>query len=294
MVQVGGLGPLMLVGPTPQRAVERYVRGLTRKDVFPGEATTLRRWATHLAPGKEPSRGRRPVIGIQLNAVDQMLGRRVTAAQRVAGHVRRAGGEPVFLPPGYSASKAGALLDRIDHLVLLGGDDVHPSLYGQKVTHARDLNRVRDRYEHRLVIQALTRRLGIDGICRGMQLLNVVAGGTLHQDILLDRATLRPHRTQRGKIVRHQVLLDGKGETARCVGRGCMVVKSLHHQAVKRLGRGLRVTGRSRDGLVEVVESRGGRVRGYQFHPEASRSASSRAIFRGMVRRAAAHGDGRR
>jgi putative glutamine amidotransferase len=298
LVDVPGLGPLMLVGPSRQQALDGYVRGLTRRRIYSGEASLIRSWAAGLQPGfkkRSPSieklrRGDRPVVGIQLNSDDHLLGTRALerdhAARRIARAVKRAGGNPVFLPPGYTRSAANTLLNQVDHLVLTGGADLHPSLYGQRNRHARNLRRGRDRYEVDVVKLAMKKGLGIDGICRGMQLLNVVHGGSLYQDIHREGATKQMHRKKGFRTIGHRVWLEPESSLARCVGKTCIVTRSTHHQAVRRLGRGLRVTGRTADGLVEAIESPGGWIKGYQFHPESSRSAASRAIFSDIVRRA--------
>jgi putative glutamine amidotransferase len=289
LVEVDGLGPMLLCGSDPAAAITSYVAGLERRGVFTAAAPRLRDWGRALAarpsarPAEELRRGGRPVIGIQLNLLSSLLGGADGSwgATRVAAAVRRAGGTPVFLPPGGSLAQIDRLLDQVDHLVLSGGDDVHPRLYGQPITHALDLDLNRDRYERRLLSRAIHRGLGVDGICRGAQLLNVKLGGTLFQDLLADHATSVSHRG-----TRHAVVLDRTSFTAQAIGKTRLVGLSAHHQATERVARGLRVAGRSPDGIVEVVESPDGQVRGYQFHPEASRGASSRAIFAGIVSRA--------
>jgi putative glutamine amidotransferase len=153
----------------------------------------------------------------------------------------------------------------------------------------------RDRCERRLLSRALHCGLGVDGICRGAQLLNVALGGTLHQDLLLDGATRVAHRPGRGvATLRHAVSLERSSATAGVVGRSTLRELSQHHQAAGRVAPGLRVVGRSPDGIVEVLESPGGQARGYQFHPEAPGSQAGRAIFRDLVRRAREHAASRR
>jgi putative glutamine amidotransferase len=291
LVQMPGLGPLLLVGPDAQSALGGYVNRLVKHRVFPGASAELRSWGAGLTarPRRAPTleqlrRTGKPVVGIQLNHLEDLSS---SGAPHVARAIKRNGGIPVFLPPGYETARIGQLLGSIDHLVLLGGADVHPKLYGQKVTHARNLKLGRDRYEVKLVQQAMARGMGIDGICRGMQLLNVAAGGTLYQDIHLDGATRQPHKGRNGGYRRQLVRLEGGSRTARAAGATKMWTRSVHHQAVRQLGRDLCVVGRSCDGLPEVIEGFGGRVRGYQFHPERSRSPTNKAIFRDMVRRAA-------
>jgi len=152
-------------------------------------------------------------------------------------------------------------------LVLTGADnDVHPTLYGQEIRGARDVRLAADRADAGLLADALASGMPVLGICRGHQLLNVVRGGTLHQDLGEERATARPdlHADRR----MHAVATGGGSLTRRMVG-GRASVPSLHHQAVDRLGRGLRVVSRSADGIVEGIEDpRHPFAVGVQWHAE--------------------------
>jgi putative glutamine amidotransferase len=295
LVDVPGLGPLLLVGKDQPTAVRTYVDGLIKRQVYGSASQELRRWSGQLTRRREVRledlrRAGKPLIGIQLNSLETLTGGRAAAeesgALRVARAVRRAGGVPIFLPAGYDRAQIPRVLSSIDHLMLLGGADVHPRLYGQKITYARGLKLERDRYEVALVREALARHLGIDGICRGMQLLNVATGGTLFQDIYKDGATRQAHSRPGFEVRRQLVRLEEQSATSCAIGGQQLWTLSVHHQAVRRAGDGLRVVGRSCDGLPEVIEGRGGAVRGYQFHPERSRSAPARAIFGDIVRRA--------
>lgn len=234
----------------------------------------------------------KPLIGIQINNPRQLHSGgtwlKPTSAQRTARRIRKAGGIPIFLPSAADPKQIDRVLASIDHLVLLGGADITPSLYGKKTTHAVHCNLRRDRYELTLVRKAMARGLGIDGICRGMQLLNVAAGGTLHQDLHKDGVTRRLHRGPFGLSIPHRVTLATDSAVRQAAGTRRLRAPSFHHQGLDRIGRGLRVTGRAPDGVAEVLESADGRIRGYQFHPERSRTRSSGAIFADMVRRAAA------
>jgi putative glutamine amidotransferase len=303
LLDVPGLGPLLLVGKDQPTALQGYVDGLIKRRVFRSASQELRSWSRRLSAHpaevrlEDLRRSGKPVIGIQLNSLETLTGGRAAAeesgALRVARAVRRAGGVAVFLPAGYDRARIPGLLSSVDHLVLLGGDDVHPRLYGQKITYAGGLRLERDRYEVALVRAALARHLGIDGICRGMQLLNVAAGGTLFQDIHKDGATRQAHSRPGFKVRRQLVRLEGQSASSCAIGGQQLWTLSVHHQAVRRAGDGLRVVGRSCDGLPEVIEGRSGAVRGYQFHPERSRSAPARAIFRDIVRRAREHDSAR-
>jgi putative glutamine amidotransferase len=151
-----------------------------------------------------------------------------------------------------------------DALVLAGAiDDLHPGLYGQPVVRAEGcLDLARDRRDLLAVQDAVLHDVPIVGVCRGHQLLNVALGGTLHQEV--ERAA--EHRGEAHAIA------TACGSRVRGLVGGSATVASGHHQAVHRLGRGLRATARSRDGVVEAVElerPRGRPVLGLQWHPES-------------------------
>lgn len=174
-----------------------------------------------------------------------------------------------------------------DGILFAGGDDVDPALYGEeKRANVRE-NRARDDFEVALLDGALARRIPVLGICRGLQMINVKFGGTLYQDIKEESDAQIEHRqTDLGKSrqeATHSVLVtDAESNLGRIVPRSCRV-NSLHHQAIKRLGRGLKVTAHSEDGLVEAVESADEYpfFVAVQWHPEEmfSSAAEQREIF---------------
>ena len=177
--------------------------------------------------------------------------------------VARVGGVPVILAP-IPPEALDALLDRLSGIVLSGGPDLHPTAYGRD-EHPElgptepDL----DRFELSLVRRADARRLPTLGVCRGAQVLNVARGGTLHQH-------LPGHRqSEPGDRTTHDVRLGARSTVGSLLGRTALDVNSFHHQAVDRLGDGLRVCGRSDDGIVEAIEDpRRDFVVGVQWHAE--------------------------
>lgn len=198
--------------------------------------------------------------------------------------VQRAGAVALLVPPDEHLEAEGdALLDRLDGLMLIGGADVDPALYGQTAgAHTAGMVPARDRCEIALTRRALERDLPVLAICRGMQLLNVALGGTLHQHVP-DRVGTDEHRRHLGTFAgnAHQVRLTPGSLAARTAGELEHRVCSHHHQAIDALGAGLIITGWSEgDDLPEAVERADRRFAlGVQWHPEGDDSSRVIANF---------------
>jgi putative glutamine amidotransferase len=198
---------------------------------------------------------RRPVIGICAAiesarwAAWEVLVNLSPRAYSLA--VQRAGGIALLLPPDdVVAESPDELLDMIDALILAGGSDVDPASYGAKPhpeTHGTRPER--DRFEIALGTRALERDMPVLGICRGMQMLNVIQGGTLNQHLGSEL-----HRHTPGAFTDHGVRLDSGSLAARVVGGERTEVKSAHHQGVEELGDGVVASGHADDELVEAIE----------------------------------------
>jgi putative glutamine amidotransferase len=202
--------------------------------------------------------------------------------QRYLDKVLQAGGTPVVLP---AVPDVAGVLGRLDGLLLIGGGDVDPAAYGA-VPHPRNgpVNAARDRAETALLREALALGLPVLGVCRGLQLLNVVLGGSLHQHVP-DVVGHEGHAGGDGVFTRHDVHLHPRSGLARALRRTTMNVASLHHQAIDRLGTGLVACGWSDDGLIEAAELTGHPFTvGVQWHPEADPDP---AVFTAFVAAAA-------
>lgn len=212
-----------------------------------------------------------PVIGITLGDDDRQAGI-LELREAYTRSVERAGAIPVVLPP-LPAADAEPLLDRLDGLLLSGGIDVDPGLYGESPGPGlRRVDRRRDDFELALTREALARDLPILAICRGHQVLNVATGGTLHQHIPSVVAGGERHERAEPRWERvHAVDVRAGTRLSSLLGEGVTFVNSIHHQAVARVGTELVVSARCpEDEVIEGIEMPGRRfVLGVQWHPES-------------------------
>jgi putative glutamine amidotransferase len=244
---------------------------------------------------------RRPVVGVTgyivepETAVRLGFGRRQldVAAGTYLRWIREQGMLPVPLPY-HEGQLYDDYLDLLDGLVMSGGADIHPERYGAPVHPLARLEPRRDAFEFGLVRAAFERDLPVLGICRGMQVLNVALGGTMHQH-LPERSTELVHSSEFRDGQRfpdelwlpayHDVLVTDP-ELRELTGER-VTTNSYHHQGVAQLGEGLRVAARAADGLVEALVGVDRRVLGVQWHPEmhAVDERAGVAPFRWLARR---------
>ncbi len=224
---------------------------------------------------------RKPIIGISAPVVfdERMFSQRVTYPAAVAA----AGGRPILLPCMSTTEDVRAIVDMVDGLIMPGGADVEPSLYGyERIPECGKSVLTDDNYDIALVKEATRQGKPILGICRGMQISNVRFGGTMWQDI----------PSQIGKEINHSMFdADGKqnfhevkikeGTNLSKIFGTTVETNTSHHQAVKDVAPGLILVGTAPDGVVEAIEKEDGSFLGVQWHPELMQD---REVFRELFK----------
>ena len=182
------------------------------------------------------------------------------------------GWTPLLIPAArFSDAEISEMVGIASLVVLTGGEDVDPMLYGEDVRHPEvKRSEFRDAVESALLRAAIEQKKPVFCICRGMQILNVVLGGTLYQDIAKDISGSLSHMQQENENLSHRVILEEGSFLEALYKTKEITVNSFHHQAIKGIGAGLRVTARAADGVVEGVEHETLPIIGVQWHPEIS------------------------
>lgn len=233
-----------------------------------------------------------PVIGVTTSYEDMAHQEKQTVGRFYIQNVIRGGGSPKILnfqDPLWSIDR---ILDGLDGLLIIGGRDVEPCLYGrERLPECGEASVTKDLYEMELIRHAVKRDIPLLGICRGIQVINVALGGTLIQDLPTSSfGTL--HQQKPGNIYWHDVDIDEDTAFGRLMGSKRIATNSYHHQAIDDIAPCLRVTARcTRDGVIEGVEGKDSTfLMATQWHPEhtATKDKYSVRFFEALARHAGA------
>jgi gamma-glutamyl-gamma-aminobutyrate hydrolase PuuD len=232
----------------------------------------------------------RPAVGISAYCEQASWGiwtlPAVVLPQNYVDQVVAAGGTPVLLPP---VAEAGEMVRRLDGLIISGGPDVEPAVYGEQPGPNTTVVRPeRDAAELVFFREAIAAGLPVLGICRGMQLMNVALGGSLIQH-LPDVVGHDGHSPTPGQMGTHEIAVAPSCQLAGILPGSSVAVATHHHQGIGKLGSGLTATAWAQDGTIEAIElDRGGTGHPFtiavQWHPEAGQDPS---LFLAIVAAAA-------
>lgn len=238
-----------------------------------------------------------PIIGIpcRLDTSGYYPGRPVDAQNvSYSNAIMQSGGIPVLIPVAVTGEMLETLFDKVDGVLFSGGGDVDPACYYQPrlVENLSDIQTERDEHELRLARMAMERRKPFLAICRGIQVMNVAAGGTLYQDL----ATQNPNTIRHDfyylddqlprNYIAHDVQVAEASLLRKIVQTDRVPVNSLHHQAIYHVADSLKVAGQAKDGIVEALEVPDHPFAlGVQWHPEDlfTEHDSARKIFAAFV-----------
>lgn len=227
----------------------------------------------------------RPVIGILAGLKSQdpdlnRINKAVSVNYAYVLSVLHSGGLPVILPPAADDEILAEAVGGVDGLLVTGGNDLRPQLYGEEPSWGQGaFSPERDRLDFASIRAAYEQKKPILGICRGIQALNVFFGGTLYQDLKLEKKfTVKHYQDSESSCSSHTVDISGESILFPVLGNEIMT-NSFHHQAVKKAAEGFLVGARSKDGLIEEIEStKGPWVLGVQWHPELMASAGDETM----------------
>ncbi|HWP93668.1 MAG TPA: gamma-glutamyl-gamma-aminobutyrate hydrolase family protein [Thermodesulfobacteriota bacterium] len=225
-----------------------------------------------------------PLIGITTEIkADELKENCYLIETTYARAIAEAGGIPILLPS--LCEKSSVLRDavaNIDGLLLPGGRDMDPKYYNEE-PHPKLRLMSKERTESEMVIldEALKQNIPVLGICGGMQLINVFFGGSLYQDIPSMISSAIVH--EKGAL--HEILVEDGTLLGEIVKEKNFSTKSYHHQSVKAVGKGLKISARCPDGIIEAIEKEDHFIIGIQWHPEREESGTSKRIFRAFIDR---------
>lgn len=239
----------------------------------------------------------RPLIGLPTQTLEEIPGELPQCwvmSQRYVLTLAAAGAVPYVIPLLDDQATLRAIYETLDGVFLCGGVDVGPQHYGQSRHRlCGRTDEARDRTELQLVEWAMADKKPVFGVCRGIQVINIAHGGTLHQDIAFEikGAIKHDYFPIQGRYSRdlltHSVDVDTESRLGSLLGVRSIKVNSMHHQAIERVGHGLVPTAWAPDGVIEALESQNGHyLVGVQWHPEelAATDPRMRRLFGQFIR----------
>lgn len=241
------------------------------------------------AQANQNSLQKKPLIGISCQHPGNNSQSRLTYTQSVI----KAGATPMLIPVTADTLVLRDIVKRLDGIIMIGGEDIHPSYYGEEpIPEMGNVDPLRDEYDIALINMAHNFNIPMLGICRGEQLINVAFGGTLYQDIPAQHpdTTVCHDQEEPSSTPTHLVKFEANSQLAKIFGETQMMTNTHHHQAVKQIAPGFKAVAWAEDGIIEAIEN----VEGYpiwctQFHPETRTVAgdeTSLRIFRFLVEKA--------
>ena len=234
-----------------------------------------------------------PLIGITSDyhkGGDIFKGRTYFIGESYISAIREAGGIPIVLPYSLDAKVIEKLIDRIDGLLITGGNfDINPVFYGEDpIDKIGELNNKRTTFEMEIARIALGRDMSVLGICGGEQLLNVAGGGSLYQDIKAQVRGASSHQQKMSKSeTHHSVIIETDTKLHSILECETIEVNSTHHQSIRKIGKGFILNAKAPDGIVEGIESDSHRfVLGVQWHPEflCQKEKRFKRLFKAFVK----------
>lgn len=217
----------------------------------------------------------KPIIGISGSRIIDQQGPfpgyyRSYVNEDYVDSVIQNGGIPYIIPFNEQPDVTIAQLSNVDGLILSGGHDIDPRLYGEEsLPKIGEIWPDRDYFDMLLLKEAEKRHTPVLGICRGAQLINVAHGGSLYQDISYrEGLTLKHNQGRTPNIESQSVTLEKESYLARLFGKTSLNVNTFHHQLIKKLGKDLVAVGHAGDGVVEAIENADATIIGVQWHPE--------------------------